>query len=77
MSKPSLHNADTGDRLTRVLDVLALGAVLALAWRACHGQHRERRSKRSARAPAAVHTWEGEGGRPLPSEPATEAAAAP
>jgi hypothetical protein len=42
--------------------------VLMLAWRACSGHHRHRRSTRSARAPAAVHTWEGEGGRPMPAE---------
>jgi len=71
MSKP-LHDAEGGDTgflsLTRLLDALALGTVLALAWRACHGKHHHCRHTRSARPPAAVNTWEGEGGRPLPTE---------
>jgi hypothetical protein len=73
MSNPCLHDTDEDDTrsglsLTRLLDALALGTVLMLAWRACHGHHHRRRTTRSARAPAAVHTWEGEGGRPLPTE---------
>lgn len=67
-----LSDTDCGEAprlsLSRLLDALALGAVLALAWRACSGHHHQRRSARSARAPAPVHTWEGEGGRPLPEE---------
>jgi hypothetical protein len=72
MSNPTFSDAEGGDAprpsLSRLLDALALGAVLALAWRACRGHHHQRRRARSARAPAAVHTWEGEGGRPLPEE---------
>lgn len=80
MSNPLFPDADDGDTaaglsLTRLLDALALGAVLVLAWRACRGKHRHRRSTRSVRAPAAVHTWEGEGGRPLPTEHEASAAA--
>lgn len=73
MSNPCLHDTDEDDRrtglsLTRLLDAVALGAVLTLAWRACRGRHHHRRHTRSARAPSDVHTWEGEGGRPLPTD---------
>lgn len=73
MSNPCLHDTEEDDTraglsLTRLLDALALGTVLMLAWRACRGRHQHRRSTRSARAPTAVHTWESEGGRPLPTE---------
>jgi hypothetical protein len=57
-----------GSALTLLLDVALLGAVLAFAWRHCSAKHRHRRHATSARAPRAVHTWEGEGGRPLPAE---------
>lgn len=50
----------------RFAELLALGALLAIAWRTCGASHRHRRLSRSACAPAEVHTWEGEGGRPLP-----------
>ncbi|WP_457391680.1 hypothetical protein [Roseateles sp. P5_E1] len=67
-----LQDADCHDpaglSLTRLLDALALGAVLVLAWRACHGHHHRRRRAHSARAPVAVQTWEGEGGRPTPTD---------
>ncbi|WP_457424439.1 hypothetical protein [Roseateles sp. P5_E7] len=53
---------------SRLVELLALGALLALAWRACGARHHRRRLARSARAPEEVQTWEGEGGRPLPAE---------
>lgn len=53
---------------SQLLEVLALGALLALAWRACGVRHHRRRSSRCARAPEEVQAWEGEGGRPLPPE---------
>jgi len=59
-SRPASHG------MQRLLDAVMLGAVLAFAWQACGARHRRRRSASSARALAAVHTWEGEGGRPLP-----------
>lgn len=71
MGNPCLHDTGEEDRglsLTRVLDALALVTVLTLAWRACRGRHCRRRDTRSARAPSDVHTWEGEGGRPLPTD---------
>jgi hypothetical protein len=72
MSNPLLRDADcrdtAGHSLTRLLDALALGAVLVLAWRTCHGHHHRRRSAHSARAPVAVQTWEGEGGRPTTTD---------
>ena len=61
----------------RLLDAVALGAVLVLAWRACHGRHHHRRRGRSACAPADVEAWEAEGGRPLPSEHVTPTAHKP
>lgn len=54
--------------LLRLIDALALGTIVALAWRACRRKHRHRRATSSACTPAPVHTWEGEGGRPLPAE---------
>lgn len=62
------HETVDGAALLRLIDALALGAVVALAWRACRRKHHHRRNTSSARAPAPVHTWEGEGGRPLPTE---------
>ena len=53
-------------RPNRLLDALALAALLGLAWCACRASHQHRRTSRSVSAPAAVHTWEAEGGRPLP-----------
>lgn len=61
------HDADAArdNTLLRAAGALALGTLLVMAWRACHGTHRRRRASRPAGAPAAEHTWEGEGGRPL------------
>lgn len=69
MFNPMLRN-DGAPRpsLTRLLDGVALGAALMLAWRACRRHHLHRRHNRSAGAPAPMQTWEGEGGRPLPAE---------
>ena len=61
---------------SQLAEVLALGALLAVAWRACGSRHRHRRTSRSACAPEAVHTWEGEGGRPLPVDHAASTARA-
>lgn len=70
-------DAGTGESgLLRALNVLALGTVLVLAWRACSTRHRHRRTARSARTPAPVQTWESEGGRPLPDDHAVHANAA-
>lgn len=60
---------EAGAALRHLAEAVVLGSLLALAWRACRAKHGHRHSGRSARAPAAVHTWEGEGGRPLPTEP--------
>ncbi|MCE4553092.1 hypothetical protein [Pelomonas cellulosilytica] len=63
------HFIRMGPREPRLaLELLVLGALLGLAWRACRGTHRHRHSARCARTPAAVHTWEGEGGRPTTPE---------
>ncbi len=64
-----------GAALLRLIDALALGTVVALAWRTCQRKHHHRRNTSSARAPAPVHTWEGEGGRPLPAEHAASGVA--
>ena len=70
----SFHFARLQDRedadaaLLHLAGVVALGGLLALAWRACHARHQHRRHGRSPRVPAPVDRWEGEGGRPLPPE---------
>lgn len=67
---PPAHSDDDtpGRSWPRLLDAVALGAVLALAWQACSATKRRRLHARSARVPADVHTWEGEGGPPLPDD---------
>jgi hypothetical protein len=66
---PGLQDREDADAaLLHLAGVVALGGLLALAWRACHARHQHRRASRSPRAPATVDRWEGEGGRPLPPE---------
>lgn len=62
------NDSEAGAALLHVAEAVVLGSLLALAWRACRAKHGHRHACRSVRAPAAVHTWEGEGGRPLPAE---------
>jgi hypothetical protein len=62
------EEADSDDALLRLAGTVALAGLLALAWTACAAKHRHRRVSQSPRAPASVHRWEGEGGRPLPAE---------
>jgi hypothetical protein len=69
----SYHREPAGPPLA---EVLVLGVLLTLAWRGCSSRHRHRRTSRSLRAPEEVHTWEGEGGRPLPAEHAASTAVA-
>ena len=70
MHNPTLHDVEAlaAPSLTRLLDALALGATLWLAWRACQRRHRHRHQGRCAGAPVHMQTWEGAGGRPLPPE---------
>ncbi len=54
--------------LLHLAEAVALGALVTLVWQACCSKHRHRRDARCVRKPEAEHTWEGEGGRPLPTQ---------
>jgi len=77
MHNPTLHDveAPSAPSLTRLLDALALGGALWLAWRACQRRHRHRHHSRCAGTTVPMQTWEGEGGRPPPPEHGVSTAA--
>jgi hypothetical protein len=66
MSHPS--RITHGEELQYIAAAAALGALVTLAWRACCTTHARRCGGRCARTPAALRTWEAEGGRPLPED---------
>ncbi len=78
MYEDSDHDHQAGaNRGSKLLRVLALGALLAGSWRCIAATHRRRHGGRSARLHERLQTWEGEGGRPDPAEVATDAEAQP
>jgi len=62
---------------SKLLPMLALGALLAGSWRCVAQTHKRRYGSRSAPLPERLQTWEGEGGRPDPAEAHTDAECAP